>query len=109
MSLIIEILPWGREAVRESIVGVGALVGIDAGQPSDHRLVDVAAADSSRCTSRERNWAAGVLLWGCALTCFPSPARLLPGKAWHFAHSVPGVMCCVLPRNWSLDSILGAH
>src|SRR3984957_16125167 len=33
MSLIIEILPWGREAV--SIVWVGALVGIDAGQPSD--------------------------------------------------------------------------
>src|ERR1700722_6892531 len=54
MSLIIELLPSGRQAVRESIVGVGALVGIDAGQPSDHRSVDVAAADSSRGTSRER-------------------------------------------------------
>src|ERR1700722_7408098 len=79
ISLIIEILPWRREA-EDSIVGVGALVGIDAGQPSDHRLVDMAAADSSRCTSRERNWAAGVLLRGCALTSFPSPARLLPAK-----------------------------
>src|SRR5258708_6481147 len=54
MSLIIEILPWGREAVRGSIVGVSALVGIDAGQPSDHRLIDAAAADSSRCTSRNQ-------------------------------------------------------
>src|SRR3984957_11786195 len=103
MSLIIEILPWGREAVRESIVGVGALVGIDAGQPSDHRLVDVAGAASPPCPPRERNWAAGVLLRGYALTCFPSPARLLPGKLWHFAYSVPGVMCCVLSRNWSPD------
>jgi hypothetical protein len=41
MSLIIELLPSGRQAVRESIVGIGALVGIDAGQPSDHRSVDV--------------------------------------------------------------------
>src|SRR6202023_755128 len=103
MSLIIEILPWGRGAVRESIVGVGAVVGIDAGQPSGHRLVDVAAADSSRDMSRERNWAAGVLLRGCALTCFPFPARLLPGKAWHFGCSVSSVMCCVFPRNWSSD------
>jgi DnaJ-class molecular chaperone len=70
---------FGR-AGSESIIGVGALVGIDAGQPSDHRLVDVAAAGSSRYTSPERNWAAGVLLRGCALTCFPSPARLLPAK-----------------------------
>src|SRR3984893_1068864 len=69
ISLIIEILPWRREA-EDSIVGVGGLVGIDAGQPSDHRLVDMAAADSSRCTSRERNWAAGVLLRGWPLPAF---------------------------------------
>jgi len=76
-------------------------VGIDAGQPSDHGLIDVAAAYSSRCTSQEPNWAAGVLLRGCALICFPS--LLLPRKAWHFAYAVPGVMRCVLPRNWSPD------
>jgi hypothetical protein len=78
MSLIIELLSWGRQAVRESIVGVAALVGIDAGQPSDHRLVDVAAAVSARSTSPEQNWAAGVYCG--TLTCFPFPGRLPPAK-----------------------------
>src|SRR5258707_121292 len=95
MSLIIEILPWGREAVRRSIVGVSALVGIDAGQPGDHRLIDVAAADSSRCTSPEPNWAARVLLRGRALTCFPSRARAVAAQNMAFCLLGPSryVLC----------------
>src|ERR1700724_1474121 len=78
--------------------------------PATSCLIDVAAASSSRCTSREPNWAGGFLLRGSALTAF-HPLRGCAGKAWHFAHSVAGVMCCVLPRNWSLDLRfdLGAH
>src|ERR1700730_10772882 len=54
----------------------------------------------AHCTSREPNWAAGALLRGCALTCFPSPARLLPRQAWHFATRSLALCAGVLPHNW---------
>src|ERR1700730_2158157 len=111
MSLIIELLPWGRQAVRESIVGVGALVGIDAGQPSDHRLVDVAAAYSARCTSRERNWAAGVLLRGWPLPAF-HPLRGCSRAKCGILPTRSLALCAVhflVTGRRIFDSIQGAH
>src|ERR1700722_1545808 len=102
MSLIIELLPSGRQAVRESIIGVGALVGIDAGQPSDHRSVTVAAVVSGRPRPGTKLGRRGSIA-GLRPYLLSIPCTVAPGQRVAFCLLGPRLSCCVLSRNWSPD------
>jgi hypothetical protein len=104
MSLIIEILPWDVRPSEKALSGSvlsWALMPVNSATPIGR------CGGGRLCAARPRN-ELGHRGFIAGFRPYLLSTRLLPGKVWHFAYSVPGVVCCVLPRR-IFGSIWGAY